>query len=286
MVGGVSMGALVPLAVGGETMIRRLHGGIAPFAGARHGRSAPSPQVLLVDQLGAIQPGSRFQRDLEAVIGGAGRGLRVVPPDEATVGRFRSLPADGASLIVLRVHSALIVDRGRWTDDVALFTNEPVDLSRFAVSGLVQGPSPSWSMRPASPGTGSNPPKTRLTPAEIGALVPVRRTVGTDLRPFNGLGATFIRDHLDGSFRDDAVVVLMGCDGLRGVAMSEAFLARGARAVIGWSDEVSAGHTDKATLELVAELSAGGTVTSAIRRAMIAVGRDPVSGAYLIAAER
>ncbi|MFN8422232.1 MAG: hypothetical protein U0470_02200 [Anaerolineae bacterium] len=67
--------------------------------------------------------------------------------------------------------------------------------------------------------------------------------------------------------------------------MSEAFLGRGARAVIGWSASGvggahGPGHDDAG----IADLAAGRSVTEAIRRTMLTDGRDPISGAYLIGA--
>ena len=78
----------------------------------------------------------------------------------------------------------------------------------------------------------------------------------------------------------------MGCDTLRGRGLSEAFLARGARAVIGWNGPVSAAHTDRSTAVLLAHFAAHGSVADAVRSAMTVVGPDPTSGAFLVAAVR
>lgn len=244
--------------------------------------SAPERRAILIDQLGRTDPGTDFRRDAARILTAAGYAVEIVPPAEATVRRFQALPAARAGLVILRVHSALVVEDGRWTDDVALFTSDPVDLGAYAVTGLAQDADAGAAAGRSTGRTSTD--DGDLTPDELAALVPVRRSVSADRRPYLGLGAAFVRDHLRGTFAPGTVVVLMGCDGLRGRAMSEAFLGRGARAVIGWSDQVSAAHTDRATTTLIADLAAGRSVTEAIRRTMLTDGRDPISGAYLIGA--
>ncbi|MFN8422230.1 MAG: hypothetical protein U0470_02190 [Anaerolineae bacterium] len=90
--------------------------------------SAPERRAILIDQLGRTDPGTDFRRDAARILTAAGYALDIVPPAEATVRRFQALPAARAGLVILRVHSALVVEDGRWTDDVALFTSDPVDL--------------------------------------------------------------------------------------------------------------------------------------------------------------
>ena len=114
-----------------------------------------------------------------------------------------------------------------------------------------------------------------LTTAEANALVPVRRFVGSDRRPYYGVGPDFVREHLGGRFKDGTIVILMGCDTLRGRRLSEAFLSRGARTVIGWNDQVSAEHTDKATAALIGYLADRVPADDAVQRAIATVGADP-----------
>lgn len=265
----------------------------APWAGP--------PRAVLYDQIALDDPRRDFRDAIEGSLAAAGYELRVVPPEETTVRRFQDLPAERPDLLILRAHSALLLDRGRWTDEVALFTSEPVDLERFAVTGL-EAARPGAGAAPGeaaglaiegdalAEGAGSVGARAASAPGfgadELAALVPVRRRVGEDRRPFYGLGAAFVRDHLRGRFAPGTTVLLMGCDGMRGRGVSEAFLARGAGAVIGWSDVVSAAHTDRAGAVLVDALARGQDAAEAVRVAMREVGPDPVSGAFLIAAVR
>lgn len=259
---------------------------LGAFVGAGHPVWRPVRRAVLIDELAVFAPHPAFVRQVGTALGEAGYEMTYVPPQEVTVERLRSLPGDRADLIIVRAHAALIFDRGQWTDDAALFSSEPVDLATFDVSGL-RALDPAALDAPSVPAAGAAPVgASRLSAAAAAALIPVRRETGSDRRPYLGLGARFVRDHVRGRFRRDPVVVLMGCDTLRGRGLSEAFLARGASAVIGWSREVSSAHTDRATAALVAHYAAHGDVADAVLAAMAAVGPDPKSGAHLVAAVR
>jgi hypothetical protein len=163
--------------------------------------------------------------------------------------------------------------------DVALFTNDRVDLSRYTVTGLHGTPE-----RGSSPFLQVDDQVAELSDEEVDALVPVRRLTGDDLRPYYGIGYEFVRRFFLGQFKPGSMVLLMGCDSLRGRRLSEAFLARGAGVVIGWSDQVSAAHGDESTAVLVHHLAQGVPVDEALRLVMTSVGPDPNTGAHLIAA--
>jgi hypothetical protein len=235
-------------------------------------RANEPPRAVLLDEVARYDPREEFRSDVAKALFSAGYELKVVPPESVTVRRFQELPADEADLIILRTHSALIVQDQGLTDEVALFTNEPVDLSRYAVAGI--GAATQMAEPPPESGIPSAP--------ELAALASVRRVAGDDRQPYYGIGSEFVRDHFHGDFREGAVVILMGCDTLRGQRLSNAFLDRGALAVVGWSDQVSAAHTDAATSALVGEMLTGTPVTEAIQRVMAALGPDPKSGAHLI----
>ena len=259
------------------------------LAGARLANRVPGLPIrraVLIDELAMFEPHPAFVHDVGAVLGAAGYRLTYVPSADVTVERLQALPGDGARLIILRAHAARIVAAGRLTDAAALFSSEPVDLGRFDVSAL-RAIDASGLDDAGVPAEGSAPVgATRLSAEAADALVPVRRAVGTDMRPYLGLGARFVREQLRGRFRPDAVVVLMGCNTLRDQGLAQAFLDRGARAVIGWDGDVSAGHTDRATAALVAHLADHSSASDAVRAVALAVGPDPTSGANLVVAER
>ncbi|MBK6768897.1 MAG: hypothetical protein IPG72_07800 [Ardenticatenales bacterium] len=275
-----------PFAGFGVVALGALVAALGAYVGAGHPLWRPARRAVLIDELAVFAPHPAFVREIGATLDEAGYGMTYVPSQEVTVERLRSVPDDRANLIIVRAHAALIFDRGRWTDDAALFSSEPVDLATFDVSGL-RALDPSALDRPSIPAAGAAPVgASQLGAAAAAALIPVRRDVGEDRRPYLGLGARFVRDHLRGRLRSDAVVVLMGCDTLRGRGLSEAFMSRGARAVIGWNREVSSAHTDRATASLVAHYVVHGDVAEAVLAATVAVGPDPKSGAHLVAAMR
>ncbi|HLF08168.1 MAG TPA: hypothetical protein VI789_02320 [Dehalococcoidia bacterium] len=75
---------------------------------------------------------------------------------------------------------------------------------------------------------------------------------------------------------------MMGCNGLFTDTPAQAFLDRGATAVISWDKDASASHTDEATERLI-QLTAleGLTPEEAVARAADQVGPDPAFGAQL-----
>ena len=263
--GGASSNLLSPWARPGEWSM--------PSGGAIGSRA------VLIDQIGPQMPKPAFRGNVGRLLEDAGYDLVVIQPEQATVNEIRKLPSHKAGLYVLRVHSALVVEGERITEDVALFTSDLVDLSRFAITGLAHAPRSAPTMAPSRLASQHDYSKD-----ELAALIPVRRWSGEDRQPFLGVGGRFVREHMRGQFDDGTVVILMGCDTLRGRALSEAFLMRGATTVIGWSDQVSAGHTDRATEVLLRHLVKGLTVDEALRDVMKTVGPDPTSGAYMVAA--
>ena len=99
--------------------------------------------------------------------------------------------------------------------------------------------------------------------------------------PLFGIAPDFITDSMRGSF-DDALVVMMGCDGLRSERTAQAFLDKGASAFVSWSRSVSASHSDAATLRLLEKLLVEGLpVGDAVSQTAAELGRDPSFGAEL-----
>ena len=88
---------------------------------------------------------------------------------------------------------------------------------------------------------------------------------------------------MEGDF-GGATVVLMGCDILRAEEMAEAFVEKGAGAVVGWDEAVTAAHTDAATLNLLRRILDGETsVQAATAATMEELGPDPYYDAKMVA---
>jgi hypothetical protein len=81
----------------------------------------------------------------------------------------------------------------------------------------------------------------------------------------------------------EALVVLMGCQGLASRPLADALVRRGASDVIAWSDLVSADHTDAATVRFLGHLVDDGlSPQKALTATNNALGRDPTYLSYLV----
>jgi hypothetical protein len=251
---------------------------------ARHDRDDAPRRVVIVDQLSLTVPNPDWVARATRLLEDHRFTVDYVPGDRVTVEMYQQLPARGADLVVLRVHSARVDGPAGLTDDVALFTGELIDLSAYNVADVAEGPATAVAAELARLGQtrDGRAATARFSAEEMAHLIPVTYSSrGVEL-PYFGLRPEFVTENLGGRFAGDTVVVLMGCDGLRSQTLASAFVARGARAFISWDRPVSATHTDAATLDLLARLADGRTSPAdAIAGTMAEVGPDPVEGARL-----
>jgi hypothetical protein len=100
------------------------------------------------------------------------------------------------------------------------------------------------------------------------------------------IGPTFVSSSMEGWFRD-SLVILMGCSSLNQSTMASALVAKGAKAVVGWTDRIDLGDTDAVTLVLLQYLlvnpkyTIGGAVEAINRRLFEILGHYPRFGAEL-----
>jgi hypothetical protein len=96
------------------------------------------------------------------------------------------------------------------------------------------------------------------------------------------VGSAYIRNNLDGRL-GGALVVLMGCDGLRRDDLAKAFTDSGAAAYVSWDGPVTVEQTDDATLELLRSLVAKASLETALqaaRRVVVATGFNSTMVSY------
>lgn len=205
-------------------------------------------RAIIVDQLQATQPNPDFRRDASDTLSQAGYAVDYVSGNQVDVNFFRTLPAKGYDVVLLRVHAGITteVDKntGERTDReyVSLFTNEKYDPNKY----------------PAD---------------QINRLGKATYTEGGD--PLFGLGPDFVKESMEGDF-GGALVVLMGCDGLRSQETAQAFLSKGASAFVSWTNQVSGPHTDDATEKLLKHLYVDKeSVEDAVQQTAQEVGPDP-----------
>ena len=219
------------------------------------GDGSPEPKTAaIVDQLSLTVPNPDFVKNAGKTLKDAGYTVDYYPGEEVTVDLYRGLPQPGYDVIIMRVHAGItreVDSEGTATDTeyVSLFTGEPYDETLYP-DELSQG---------------------RLGKAEYfeGA------------EPLFGISPDFVTSSMSGEF-DGAVIIMMGCDGLRTTRTAEAFLGRGAQTFVSWSQPVTADHTDAATERLLHYLLSEGLPTEeAVSRTMGDVGPDPLLGAEL-----
>ena len=97
-----------------------------------------------------------------------------------------------------------------------------------------------------------------------------------------GVDPDFIAMSTRGSF-DGAKIVLMGCEVLASTELAQAFIDKGAAAVVGWDGTVSASHTDAAILSMLEHLfNQGLSLQEAADAAMADIGPDPLYDSMLV----
>ena len=209
------------------------------------------PKAVIVDQLSDRSPDQPFVDASTARLRDAGYDVDYVTAEQVTVDFYRTLPQRGYRMILLRSHSARRVVENEKTDSATLFTTEPASLDQH---------------------------RDELTARRLGF---VQYDDGAGDRYF-GVRPEFIEQDMQGEFDSRAVVVLMGCDGLRSDRLAKAFVRRGAQSFISWDEPVTATQTDRATSELIDRLlQPSATLANVVAATMREVGPDAQTGAKL-----
>ena len=217
---------------------------------ATGGSTAGPRTAVIVDQLSLSQPNPDFAVSARGLLEQAGYAVDYYPGEQVTVDFYRNLPKHGYDLIVLRVHSGItkeidaVTGEETKTEYVSLFTGEPYDEKKHQY------------------------PEERLNSLGKAEYYP-------GAPPLFGIAPDFIKYSMRGNF-GKALIILMGCDGLRSQTTAQAFLDKGASGFVSWSDRVSPSHTDAATEHLLRHLLLDGLAApEAVARTMAEVGPDP-----------
>lgn len=163
--------------------------------------------------------------------------------EEVNVDFYKSFLKYGYSLIVLRVHSAMIGN----TTSLGLFTSELFDYEKATTTYY-------WEVY-----------HERLVEAYF---TEEERERGES---YFAIAPNFIEEY--GNFRE-ATIIMMGCDGLKHNKTAEAFIKKGAKACIGWNGLVSTHHTDLATTYLLQSLTCKNPVSEAVENTLSKVGLE------------
>jgi hypothetical protein len=222
--------------------------GVVLFGGSGGSEnSLTGKRAIIVDQLQSSQPNPDFRRQASDTLSQAGYTVDYVSGDQVDVPFFRTLAEKKYDVVLLRVHAGITTEvdakTGERTNEeyVSLFTNEPYDENKYSDDQI----------------------------NKLG-----KATLVDGGEPLFGIGPEFIKS-MDGNF-NGALVVLMGCDGLRSQKTAQAFLDKGASAFVSWSNQVSGPHTDEATEKLLKHLYVDHqSVDQAVSRTASEVGPDP-----------
>jgi hypothetical protein len=205
--------------------------------------STAGPRAAIVDHLSLTQPNPAFTEAATDLLEQAGYTVDYFPGEQVTVEFYRNLPAWDHELIILRVHSALGRVGDRPADWVTLFTSDSYDKTSYR----------------------KDQTKQRLSKVSYYEGGP----------EYFGIMPGFIKSSMKGEFQGTTIII-MGCDGLRSDSMAEAFVEKGAKAVVAWDGLVSPQHTDAAVERLLQYLLKDKlTLQEAVTQTMAEVGPDP-----------
>jgi hypothetical protein len=228
------------------------------WAGWALSKDDGAPKAAIVDQLSLTHPNPDFVQEAAETLEEAGYRVDYYPGESVTVDFFRRLPALGYKVLIFREHSAVIENDAGEADGVSMFTSEAYSDDRlyaYESSFIQEGES------------------------ERSALA--ESWYEGDSRRYFGITPKFITARTLGTF-SDAIVIMMGCDGLSSDGTAQAFVEKGAATFIGWDNAVTPAHTDAAVQQLLQHLFAEQMAPEqATALTMDEVGADPSFGAHL-----
>jgi hypothetical protein len=201
-------------------------------------------KAAIVDQLGLRNPNQAFINEAKLILGRAGFQVDVYPPEAVTVSLYKTISARGYRLIVFRVHMGVNDEAG--DKPVGLFTSEPYSQFDYQVEQLRD-----WVA--SAKAYGANEVLFAVSPKFIKEAT--------------------VLDY------PGSIIILSGCFGLYSKPLPQAFLDRGASAILGWDGLVGIDYVDKATLSLLKALCLEKlSVKEAVEAVMREVGPDPDNG--------
>jgi len=228
-----------------------------------------SPKVAIVDHLSFFpeQCNQTFVDTCKNILETSGLTWAYHKGEEVTVNFYRNLPSCGTSLIILRVHSAIMKTEKGIISILGLFTSE-----RYSVEAARKYPEDVESHRLVEAFFSEEERKQGIS--------------------YFGIVPKFVEKSMKGEFKD-TIVVMMGCEGIGYINtstgarvmytdMAEAFINKGAKVYISWDGPVGIDHTDQATVQLLKSLILHNrTIKRAVTETMEIVDKDPTYNSTL-----
>jgi hypothetical protein len=219
------------------------------------GRPSPNNggelKAVIVDQLSSVQENDAFIGNVTEELENYGFEVDLCQGGNVTVDLYRDMATHGYKLIIFRAHSGLLAENEVTQDRTVLFTNEEYSQLKHYDDQL----------------------RDRLVMARVDEDHPM----------VFGIPPKFIRESMEGRF-DDAVVIMMGCEGLFLRDLAQAFVDKGASVYVGWNGTVELYYIDEATPYLIEQLCSGNrTIKEAVVNTMDVngIGPDPEHGSGL-----
>jgi hypothetical protein len=217
------------------------------------------PEIAIVDHLSFFpeQRNQTFVNTCKTILEDGRLTWAYHKGEEVTVNFYRNLPSSGTSIIVLRVHSAIMRTEAGTISILGLFTSE-----RYSDDAA----------------------KKYREDVLNDRLVKAFFTEGEE--EYFGIVPKFVEESMKGDFKN-TIIIMMGCEGLgyealKYTEMAEAFIKKGAKVYIGWDGIISLDHTDRATIRLLQSLILHKrTIDEAVTETMGIVGKDPTYNSTL-----
>jgi len=168
----------------------------------------PNPNTFyfnaaIVDHLSLTAPNQTFAQTAATILQNGGFTVDYYSGEKVNVELYRNLSKHNYGIIILRVHSALAPEN---KPPVALFTSELVDINKYKLEILFD----------QLHGAG-------FIPYEEGDPL------------YFCILPKFVSDCIRETF-ENTIIIAMGCNTLTYTDMAEAFIYKGAKVYIGWSD--------------------------------------------------
>lgn len=179
-----------------------------------------NPKAAIVDHLSLTRPNQTFIDSVTNLFDQAGFLVDYYPGENVTVECYKYLPAHNYDIILFRVHSAGASASG--SEEVQLFTSEPYSSTKYVYHQLSH---------------------------QLGIV----KYSATSAKTYFGICSGFVQRGMVFKFTG-TVIIMMGCDGLAGTQMAEAFVEKGASLYLGWTDSISGSRNDPAIKHLIQRL--------------------------------
>ncbi len=209
------------------------------------------PTAAIIDQLSSSYPNQVLTEEITRYLGDYGFQVDYYHGDDVTVDFYRELASLEHNLLIIRSHSGTFNYSGDIERDMmtCLFTTEPYN-------------------------------KWEYIGEQISDQI-LRASVDEGESVFFAIAPKFITESMKGRF-NDTVVIINGCSGLYSLDLAEAFMDKGASAIIAFDESVNLDYSDEVTLFLIENLFSNGlTVAQAVDTSMTEKGPDPDSDAVL-----